>query len=760
MNMNHFYSLKKYKKNLRFKFSYCFFLLVLISMHYSSSAQENLSTSKPVIIAKKITQPISLTGKLDNPEWKKAEPIEVSYEFRPGDNTPATDRTIVRILYDNENLYFGFECFDKNPEQIRANITDRDKIFSDDYVIIVLDTYGDYHRGYEFAVNPYGIQGDLLAAGNNEDPSIDWIWSSNAEKNEHGWTAEMSIPFSSLNFPDKDEQTWGIGIVRTLPRSSRTQISWTPINRNIPGFLTQVGLLKGLKNIKSGKSIEILPYVMGQQVGNLVDLENPTSGFNYDHFQSRFGFGIKYSPSTSFSLDAVLKPDFSQIESDADQISVNTTFALQYEEKRPFFLIGRELLQTPMYYSRSINDPLGAARILGKSGSLSYMYMGAYDRNTVFDIPGEEGSNTIGTTLKSFVNIGRLRYEIGNETYIGSMILTRDLDGGHNYVTGLDWNYKFWTNWNFSGEGYLSQTKELNDTTILNSSRIFTNTNYNAAFNGEEYSGNGIHLSLSHSDRSYYFGITFNTFSPTYQTYDGSFSQNGYKEFNMSQECVFYPQNSLIEKGYLGFSSDLMYDFNERKRNQYLEPYLQLVLKAQTNIFVSYLIVNDERFNGSYFKNINRIHTDISTQPMNEISLSLCLKFGKFIYRTETPELGTGHNINASVTLKPTSQLNLTFSYSRARLSSIQTGELFYDGNIYRANTIYQFSQKFFFRMIVQYNSFDKTFQVYPLFNYKLNAFTTFYLGATTNYLDYRDSGGITNTSQQYFVKLQYLIGL
>jgi hypothetical protein len=748
------------KHNLKKIFLTFLIFKILISINSFLIAQENSKNAKPVVNALKITRSISLTGKLDNPEWEKTEPIEINYEFNPGDNIPATQKTIVKILYDNENIYFGFECFDKNPEQIRANITDRDKIFNDDFMIIVIDTYNDYHRGYEFAVNPYGIQADLLNVGNNEDSNIDWIWSSAAVRNEHGWTAEISIPFSSLNFPEKEEQTWGLGIVRTLPRSSRTQISWAPIDRNIPGFLTQLGILKGLKNIKSGKSIEFLPYAMGQQVGNLSDLENPASGFKYDRLQSRFGFGIKYSPSPSFSIDAVLNPDFSQIESDADQISVNTTFALQYEEKRPFFLIGRELLQTPMYYSRSINDPLGAGRILGKSGSLSYMYMGAYDRNTVFDIPGEEGSNTVGTNLKSFVNIGRLRYEIGNETYVGIMLLTRDLYGGHNYVTGLDWNYKFWTNWNFSGEGFLSQTKELNDTTVLNSSRIFTNTNYNAAFNGEKYSGDGIHLSLSHSDRSYNFGFIYETFSPTYQTYDGSFSQNGYKEFNMSQEYVFYPQNSLINKGYLGFSSDLMYDFNERKKDQYIEPYLQLGLKSQTNIFVSYLIVSDERFNGIYFKNINRIHTDISTQPMNEISLSLCAKIGKFIYRTETPELGTGHNIIASVTLKPTSQLNLTFSYSRARLTSIETRKLCYDGNIFRANSIYQFNQQIFFRIILQYNTFDKTFQVYPLFNYKLNAFTTFYAGATTNYMDYRFSDGLTNTSQQYFVKFQYLIGL
>lgn len=722
--------------------------------------QIKTDSSKAIINAVRIEQPFDLTGKLDNPLWLRADPVELNYEVTPAENTPAVLKTLVRTLYDENYLYFGFQCFDANPEQIRANISDRDKIYQDDWVFVGIDTYGDFRISYEIVVNPYGIQGDLLTTINGEDASVDWIWHSAASINENGWTAEMKIPFSSLNFSEKEIQTWRLNILRCIPRASRTQNSWVPFNRNISGIMTQAGYLEGLKNIKPGSSLEFLPYAMGQKNGQIVDSKNPNSGFKYDDIQGRIGGGIKYSPSPNFSVDAVINPDFSQIESDAAQISVNTTFALSYAEKRPFFLIGRDLLQTDMYYSRSINDPAGAARIIGKTGSLSYLYMSAYDRNTIFDIPGEERSDLVPTHLKSFVNIGRLHYDLGDESFIGGLLLTRDLTDGHNYLFGIDWTYKFWNNWYFKGEGILTQTKELNDSTVLNSKREFGTSGYNAAFNGEKYWGNRLHLNLYHSGRDYYFGLTFNNISPTFQTYNGLFDQTGYKQISMTHEYVFYPQKSFIDNGGIGFSSSLRYNFYETKKEQYIQPYIYLTMKGQTYISINYLLVNDENFGGIWFKKINRVYFNINARPMNEITISTNGQFGKFIYRSNNPEMGTGHNLYFDITLKPTAHFNLQFSYSRARLSKENTGELFYDGNIYRAVVIYQLNPEMFFRTILQYNSFDQSFQVYPLFSYKLSAFTTFFAGATSSYIDYQDNIGMINTGQQYFIKLQYLFGI
>lgn len=732
-----------------------YLFLFTIIINFSLFAQ-----TKPTLNIIKIENPLEINGKMDNTVWLLADPIEANYEIRPGDNTPAPEKTIIKALYDDENLYFGFVCFDSNPEDIRANLSERDKIFQDDYVIILIDTYGDGQKAYEISLNPFGIQGDLLATDNGEDLSFDLTWFGAASINDSGWTAEMKIPFKSLAFEEVAEPNWKFNMVRTIPRSSRTQISWTRIDKDIPSFISQAGQINGLKNLKSSASIELLPYVIGQYNGSLADVDDPNSQYTFDGIDGRIGGGIKYSPSPNFSLDAVINPDFSQIESDADQISVNTTFALYFEEKRPFFLIGRELMQTPMYYSRSINDPLAAGRVIGKNGALSYMLLTAYDRNTVFVVPGDEESSTVETNKKSLANIGKLRYDFGDESYIGGLVMSRNMDGGENYLVGFDWNYKFWKNWNFEGEGFLSQTNELNDTSLVDSDREFGSSGRTAELDGEKYSGNGIHLVLSHNQKHYEFDLVSNHFTPTFQTYNGLFSSTGFHEHFMSHELNFYPENSFIDNWDLELDASIRHDYDGNIKNVSLKPSTFFQFKGQTGVYLNYRLVNNERYKGEEFKNVNRIFVFINSRPMKELSFNLEGGIGKYIYRDDDPAIGYGHELGASITLKPSPNLNIQFSYNRAGLKNRETDELYYDGNIYRTTAIYQFSQEAFFRTILQYNSFDKTFRFYPLFSYKLGAFTTFYAGATSNYQNYDSINEIRNTDQQYFIKMQYLIGL
>jgi hypothetical protein len=736
------------------------FLVLLCSTLSYTSSRGSVSDNeiKPLFRAIRIERNIQLSGRLDDPLWRLGQPVPLSYEIQPGENSAAPQHTLAVALYTRDYLYIGFRCFDSNPGAIRANMTDRDRIFQDDFVMATLDTYGDHQRGYEFAVNPFGIQGDLMKTLNNEDETFDVLWQSAAARNDSGWTAEIAIPFKSLRFPNIGEHKWSVLLYRVYPRTSRAVLSWTRYDRNNPSDLSQAGELIGLADIESGGSFELLPYAMGQQSGSLTDAANPSSGFSNSKIQTRVGGGIQYSPGPDFSLEAVLNPDFSQIESDADQISINSTFALYYQEKRPFFLNGQELLQTPMYYSRSINNPLGAARIIGKAGALSYMYLGAYDRNTPFDIPGEEGSNTFASSRKSFSNIGRARYEFGNEAYLGGMLMTRDFSDGHNYLLGLDWNYKFLGNWYFSGEGFYSQTKEFNDSILFQSRRTLGNTKYTAGLDGEQYHGNGIHLNLSHQARAYQFSVTFNDFSPTYQTYNGLFSLTNYRQVYMQHTYTIYPQNSILDRVRIQIAGDMQFNYDGVKKEQFAQPTLCLQFKGQTHSDLSYLLVNDERFGGVQFNNIRRFVGSFNSEPFSEISSSFNVQIGKFIYRTSTPEMGVGHQLSSTLTVRPTSQLKVDVSYSRARLSSEATEQLFYDGYILRTVCAYQFTTEIFLRGIVQYNSFDRSFNIYPLFSYKLNAFTTFFAGFTNDYLDFGQDAGFAMTAKQFFLKLQYLL--
>lgn len=730
--------------------------LLLATASLSAQTPATSAKAKPTYATVRVDRPVRLTGLLDDPLWATASTIELPYEFQPGENTPAPVRTEVRSLYDADNLYIGIRCFDPQPGEIRANFSDRDRIYTDDFVVVIIDTYNDYQRGYELVVNPYGIQGDLMMSSGGEDMSFDMIWESAGSITSDGWIAEMAIPFKSLRFPDKDTQEWGFNVSRTYPRTSRTQMSWTPVDRNVPNFLTQLGTLTGLRDIRPGGSFEVLPYVLGQQQGFRADMADPRSSFSNGDVIGRIGTGFRYAPSSDFAADLVVNPDFSQVESDADQIAVNTTFALYYEERRPFFLESAELLQTPMYYSRSINNPLVAGRAVGKSGGLSYMVLSALDRNSVIVVPGEESSSTVATSLRSAANIGRLRYDLGNEAYVGAMAFARNLTDGHNYVVGLDWNYRFWDNWYFNGEGFLSNTRELADTTLLTTTRMFGTTGRSAKLDGEQYGGSGIHLVLSRSARDFGFDAVFNDFSPTYQTYNGQFTSTNYRQFYLQPRYTLYPTDSFLERVTLSVSGNLQYNYAGQRKEQNVQPSVNFRMKGQTYLYLSYLLVNDELFRGTQFNGIRRAIAELNSQMFDAMNFNLYGQVGRFIFRPAV-EMGEGHNLGASMTVRPSSKLKIDLSYDRARLSSVATGALYYDGYVGRLVGIYQFTPEMFLRGIFQYNSFDRTFNVYPLFSYKLNALTTFYAGLTNNYLDYGPTDGFTTTQRQFFVKMQYL---
>jgi hypothetical protein len=723
------------------------------------AAFELPDTARPEIHAVRIDGDIRLTGKLSDPRWKLATPIELKYEVTPGENIPAPQRTIVRMLYNESYVYIGFDCKDSNPDAIRAHITDRDKMFDDDFVDAIIDTYGDYQRGYEIVVNPYGIQGDLLMTSGNEDASFDMVWDAAASINKEGWTAEIAVPFKSLRFPSVPVQKWGVEFIRTIPRASRVQVSWTPISRNNPCLLCQGGIIEGITNVQSVTSVDVLPYVVGQQRGALDDNTDPNSMYHNGKISGRVGGGIRYAPSPDLALEGVVNPDFSQVESDATQISVNSNFALFYSEKRPFFLLGADLLQnqTQTFYSRTINNPLGAARVIGKSGPLSFTYLTASDRNTLFIIPGEETSDYVASNLKSISNIARARYDFGQEAFLGGMVVARNTGPAHNYLGGVDWNYKFWENYYFQGELFYADTKEVNDTSLFSGDRTFGSTGYNAAFNGDQYGGTSALFVLRKNARNYSFTLQYSDRSPTFQAQDGFVPNNDLRTGTLQQNYQWYPNNAWIDTWGVGLNTGLHYNYDGINKEKFAVPYLWANLKGQTNVNLTYLAINDELYKGFQFSNINRGELSIYSRPASSLNLQFDGWFGRFIKRSGATDAGEGHTIDFTALIKPTSQLEIDLSYSRARLSSIATGELFYDGYIARMVGIYQFTPEVFLRLIGQYDEFNKAVDVFPLVSYKLNPYTIFYMGSTYAMTDFGDPYGFVQTSRQYFLKLQYL---
>jgi len=734
-----------------------------VAVTAKSAGPGTTETPKPSLPAVKIDGSITLTGKMDDPLWLQAMPVELTWEIMPGENQPAKQSTTAWVLYNNDFLYFGFRCYDSLPSAIRANLSDRDKMFNDDFVVVSIDTYNNYQKGLEFAVNPHGIQGDLMMMGSgNEDESYDMVWHSAASLDDEGWTAEMAIPFSVFSFNSAEIQDWTITLCRSMPRDSRYLLSWTTLDRNNPSWLGQGGQLKGLEGIKPGKSLSFLPYIMMEQKGERTDISDPESPMELSKIKARVGGGLTYSPGPNTTINAVINPDFSQIESDAGQISVNSTFALYYPERRPFFMSGMDLMQTPMYYSRTINNPLFAAKVTGKAGRFSYLALAADDRNTAITVPGEEKSNTVTTEERSYAGAARVRYDMENENFVGALALNRNFSDGHNYLGGLDWNLKFWKNWYWSGELFLSHTREMNNTDLFDNNREFGSTGKDAAFNGEQYYGRGMHLSLMRAGRKYSFSLVQNNFSPTFQTYNGMFPEVNIRTSNMNHRYTFHINGKVIQRMQVFSNALLGYNYDGEFKRLAIQPGFSVSMIGQTQMSYTYMVVNQERFSDIMFKGANRSQYNISTKPLKGVNITFSGSTGKSIRRSAEPELGKGYNLTTGLSLEPASWLKTSFSWSTSRLESIASGDEFYNGHIFRNVTTFQFTRKLFVRGIGEYNTFDDSFNIYPLVSYKFNAFTMFCAGMTQDYLEYDldDSNFYRTTGRQYFVKLQYLFTL
>ncbi|TYP93476.1 Carbohydrate family 9 binding domain-like [Fodinibius salinus] len=750
---------------LRFQYHFIFLIAVLLVGVLPDSYAQSPSDSVSKVHPYQIDEDFEVTADLDHTAWEQASSVFIKHQMQPNDEEEAPVTTEVKVLYSKTHLYVGFSSQDVSPGRIRANVTDRDDFSGDDYVGVFLDPYNNNQNAYEFFVNPLGIQMDAIRTGNSEDMNFDALWYSKATITENGYTAVMKIPFKSINFPDRNLQDWSIQFFRNYPRNNRYQLLWTDVSIDNSCLLCQNGRLVNMQDVESSNTVELLPYAVATQSGALNDPSDPNSGFDNGPVQPKVGGSISYSPTSTSSLDLVINPDFSQVETDAGQISVNETFALFYPEKRPFFVRGSDLFSTSedLYYSRTINNPLAAGKYTQKGDDFSIAFLSAYDRNTPFIIPGKERSSQVRSDQGAYSNILRAKYNVGQESHIGGLVTTRNQIDGANYVGSLDWDFLLTDNYYFRGQTAYSSTQELNDTTVHNDQRTFGETSFDAAFNGEQYSGLLVNTEFAREAKYYNFSLGYRSYSPTFQSQTGFVNETNRRIFEGNQSISYYPNNDFLSQGSLSMSGAWRYDFSGKFQERYIFLRLSNTFDGQNSLNISYLPLNDERFRGQMFRKINRLTISFNSNTWNVFSFGGRFEVGRDINRTTNPELGKGYSISGNVTIKPTSRFRLTMDYNYSTLSDLDGPQTFYSGNIYRLNSRYHFTSKLYTRLISEYNSFRDELQIYPLVSYKANPFTKFHIGVTSYITEFNQSGaggfrGYKETSRQFFVKFQYLI--
>lgn len=325
-----------------------------------------------------------IDGRLDDAAWALAQPAGDFVQQFPHEREPATERTEFRILYDDDNLYIGVTCHDSNPAGIVARLTRRDRDIEADWVAVTIDSRHSHDSAFLFQLSAAGVEVDGQFT-NDSNFSYDWdgVWEGASSIDAMGWSAEFRIPLTQLRFSNDEEQTWGVQVHRGVSRK-RERSMWVFVPDSSNSWVSRAGHITGIRGLKPRRTVELRPYIVARARGRTEEGLAFLGATAYGRQKIDFDLGadLKLGLTSRLVLDATVNPDFGQVE--ADQVVLNLTrFETFFPEKRPFFLEGRDVFDTPfnLFYPRRIGRQLGGLAI-------GDTYYGPGGPRPVVDLPG------------------------------------------------------------------------------------------------------------------------------------------------------------------------------------------------------------------------------------------------------------------------------------------------------------------------------------------------------------------------------------
>ncbi len=714
-------------------------------------------------------------------------------QYLPGDGAPASEPTTAYLSYDDKNLYVVVVCRDE-PGQVRAHLSKREDSDQDDGVGVLLDTFQDFHRAYYFFSNPLGVQTDAIyTEGQGYDFSFDTLWDNAGRETKDGYIVWFAIPFKSLRFSHQPEQTWGVALFRNILRKSETDY-WPYITQRVVGITQQFAPVSGIENVSPGRNIQLIPY------GLLADnrfLDQTATPEYRKVFEHRAGLDAKFVVKDALSFDVTLNPDFSQVESDDPQVTINQRFAVFFPEKRPFFIENAGFFQTPinLFFSRQIADPQFGGRMTGKLGKWTLGALMIDDRQ-----PGQGQAPGGPYDTRAVDGVVRVAREFGNQSYVGAFLSSRDFADTNNRVASLDARLKFSRNWVLDLQAAHSWTRQ--DANLAPNCLTFTNVDSRGigSQQGSAYLGN-----LRFTGRHLAFSSDYDEKTPGFCTELGFVNRVDIRQNFTFAGYFWRPEKRRIIAFGPSASELLNWDHAGRLQDWQAALGFEVDFTRQTTLNIS----RGEFF--ELFDNIDfRKHSTsalISTQPYKWISFSgrYTQGTGENFFPAATlsplqPFLGNTRRVNIGFTLRPSSRFRFdeTYIYSRlgTRNGSTPPGfspdQNIFNNHLMRSKLNYQFTKELSLRLIVDYNatlaneglvdlqtnlgSFDggpivptKKLTGDVLFTYLLHPGTAVYLGYTDGYSNLTlhtlppppfvtALGSPTNsTGRLFFIKLSYL---
>jgi Domain of unknown function (DUF5916)/Carbohydrate family 9 binding domain-like len=754
-------------------------------------------------------KPPVIDGRLDEEVWQASTVLKDFYQTQPGDNIPPSKETEVLLGYDEKYLYLGFRAHDE-PGKVRATVAKRDAISADDNVTVYLDTYNDKRKAYILAFNPLGVQADgIFTEGIGEDYSFDLVMESKGVVTDDGYTVEVAIPFKSLRYAAGTDKLWGVHFFREIKRFNGEIDSWMPISRDISGTLNQEGHLKTPEGISSARTLELIPSLTLSETGKRVAkippaiLDNNPGLLDPGRVVNQPlsfdpGLNVKYGITPTVTLDLALNPDFAQVEADQKVVTANQRFPIFFEEKRPFFLEGIDIFQTPLtaVHTRAIIDPDFAVKLTGKVNRNTFGLLLASD-NAPGNFTGDERldpNNAPFLDKNAYIGVLRLKHDVGKESSIGMIATTYNFIQEHNQLGGVDGRFRLspQTVFDFQVLGTTSRHKYFDPDSGSSNYRTGNALGYYFS-----YDTAARHLSYNFTGsgrtRDYRADVGFTRRTNTNR-----------EDFTVRYKSEPDPKAKLV---YWRLYNDIGTNFSWQGRMQSWnnETQLRLAFQHQTTLNFGfsggYERLFEEEFgpkrtltqsgafagpdsersayNKDYF-----IYGDTTPNKQFSASFSFDYILNAFDFDFGAPprfqrvspdalidqnsplDPGPGKEIRASVSLtyQPTAALRTSLDYTKDRLVRNDTKLVAYDENIWSLHSTYQFTRFTFARARIDFDSLNSNISGQFLLGWAPNPGTSFYVGYND---DLNHNGfnpytgqlepGFQRNGRTFFIKMSYL---
>jgi hypothetical protein len=716
----------------------------------------------------RLASPVKIDGVLDEDAWHHSLAVDVNVEIDPGHNVAAPVTTEAWLAYDDDRLYVAFRANDPDPSAIRAHLADRDTPFRDDFVGIFLDTFNDERAGYELFVNPLGVQMDLsineLASDNREDSAWDTIWSSAGRIDDKGYTVEMAIPFSSLRFQRSEgEQTWGLGVFRSYPRSLRHQIDNVQVDPDDSCMLCEVPKVTGFSGATPGRNLELDPTVTAHRTD--LRREFPAGPLRNGGYETDPGVTARWGITPNLTFSGAVNPDFSQVEADAAQLDVNNQFALFYPEKRPLFLEGASIFDTPFsaVYTRTVTDPSWGAKLSGKEGSNGIGVFVAQDDVTNLILPGSRSSSAASLDLKTTDAVLRYRRDIGARGTLGALVTHRDGGDYRSDLYGLDGRWQPNARDNVTFQALRSRTE-------------YPGELLGGQVDDLRPEGSAFHLAYHHGSRDWNGNLRYDRIDRGFRADLGFMPQVGYSYKQAGLEHSWLGDKRGWKKlTQVSFGGD--YDQTVEAGGIELEEEYESWVSASGPL-QSYVNLDGgwrtKYWNGKVFdQKFANFYSE--ARPTGALYLELGAKVGDVVdFANTRPARQVRFDPAIAYNLGQRTKLTLTQTYQRIREDQ---GWLI-DAKLSEMRTVYQVNLRTFVRLILQYEDVRQNAALYSapvepeskhlfsqlLFSYKLNPQTVLFLGYSDNHVG-GDPGllgerpiDLTRTDRTLFFKVGYAL--